>query len=168
MRYLLRNSAFVVVYDPLSPPSKACASCRGFLVHHHFILQPTIQAMVTLSQTSSAKVAPADIQGTPAPADLHITPNGRFLYVSERTSNTIAGYRINIENGALALISHTPTETKPRGFAIDPRGRYLLAVGEISNAMTGYAIDQETGVLTPVFHAPMGKDPNWVEILDIP
>jgi 6-phosphogluconolactonase len=122
----------------------------------------------TLSQTGSAKVAPADAQGTPAPADLHITPNGRFLYASERTSNTIAGYRIDIETGALTLISHTPTETKPRGFAVDPRGRYLLAVGEISNAMTSYAIDQETGVLTPVSHALMGKDPNWVEILDIP
>ena len=122
----------------------------------------------TLTQTSSVKVAPADVQGTPAPADLHVTPNGRFLYASERTSNTIAGYRIDIETGVLTLISHTPTEMKPRGFAIDPRGRYLLAVGEISNAMTCYAIDQETGVLTPVFHAPMGKDPNWVEIHDFP
>jgi 6-phosphogluconolactonase len=99
---------------------------------------------------------------------LHVTPNGRFLYASERTSNTIAGYRIDIETGVLTLISHTPTETKPRRFAIDPRGRYLLAVGEISNAMTCYAIDQETGALTPVSHAPMGKDPNWVEIQDFP
>jgi len=68
----------------------------------------------------------------------------------------------------LTLISHNPTETKPRGFAIDPRRRYLLAVGEISNAMTCYAIDQETGVLTPVFHTPMGGDPNRVEIHNFP
>lgn len=122
----------------------------------------------TLAAASSAKVAPSDVVGTPAPADLHVTPNGRFLYVSERTSSTIAGYRINTETGALTLINHTPTETKPRGFAIDPRGRYLLAVGETSNAMTSYAIDQETGQLTPVFHAPMGTDPNWIEIVDIP
>jgi 6-phosphogluconolactonase len=121
-----------------------------------------------LTLTSSAKVAPSDVVGTPAPADLHVTPNGRFLYVSERTSNTIAGYRVDAETGALTLISHTPTETKPRGFAIDPRGRYLLAVGEISNAMTSYAIDQETGQLSPVFHLPMGQDPNWIEIIDIP
>lgn len=66
------------------------------------------------------------------------------------------------------MVSHTPTETKPRGFAIDPRGRYLLAVGEISNAMTSYVTDQQTGGLTPVFHAPMGQDPSWVEIIDVP
>ena len=122
----------------------------------------------TLTLANSVKVAPRDLNGTPSPADLHITPDGRFLYASERTSNTIAAYRIDLEAGALTLISHTPTETKPRGFAIDPRGRYLLAVGEISNAMTSYAINQQTGVLTPVFQAPMGKDPNWVEIIDIP
>ena len=126
------------------------------------------QTKGTLTQTSSAKVAPPDVAGTPAPADLHITPDGRFLYASERTSNTIAGYRVDIETGALTLIGHVPTETKPRGFAIDPRGRYLLAVGETSNAMTVYAIDQATGALTPLSHLPMGKDPNWVEILDIP
>ena len=40
--------------------------------------------------------------------------------------------------------------------------------GHESGEVVSYAIDQETGVLTPVFHAPMGKDPNWVEILDIP
>lgn len=122
----------------------------------------------TLSMSSSIKVAPSDVVGTPAPADLHVTPNGRFLYASERTSNTIAAYRVNIETGALTLINHTPTETKPRGFAIDPRGHHLLAVGETSNAMTSYAIDQETGQLTPVFRAPMGTDPNWVEIIEIP
>jgi 6-phosphogluconolactonase len=122
----------------------------------------------TLTPASSAKVAPADVNGTPAPADLHITPNGRFLYASERTSNTLAGYRIDVETGALTLISHTPTEEKPRGFAIDPRGRFVLAVGETSNAMTVYAIDQEAGTLTPTFHAPMGKDPNWIEMLEIP
>ncbi|MDR3529225.1 MAG: beta-propeller fold lactonase family protein [Rhodopila sp.] len=122
----------------------------------------------TLALASSAKVAPDDVKGTPAPADLHITPDGRFLYASERTSNTLAGYKVDVETGALTLIGHTPTEAKPRGFAIDPRGHYLLAVGEVSNAMTSYAINQETGALAPVFHLPMGKDPNWVEIVDIP
>lgn len=122
----------------------------------------------TLTPAGSVKVAPAGTKGTPAPADLHITPDGRFLYASERTSNTIAGWRIDPESGALTLIGHAATETQPRGFAIDPRGRYLLAVGQQSNAMTSYAIDQTSGVLTPVFHAPMGRNPNWVEIIDIP
>ena len=108
------------------------------------------------------------VRGAPAPAELHITPNGRFLYASERTSNTITGYRIGRETGTLTLISHTPTETKPRGFAIDPRGKYLLSVGEISNAMTVYAIDPETGTLAPTDHAPMGGDPNWVELPEVP
>ena len=119
-----------------------------------------------LTAAGSTKVAAAGVAGKPA--DLHITPDGRFLYVSERTSNTLVGWRIDAETGALTPIGRTPTEAMPRGFAIDPRGRYLLSVGQDSNAMTSFAIDPTSGALTPVFHIGMGRNPNWVEIVDIP
>jgi 6-phosphogluconolactonase len=123
----------------------------------------------TLTLLTSTAVVPADFKGgAPATADLHATPDGRFLYVSERTSNTLAAYRVDGETGALALVGNYPTETQPRGFNIDPRGRFLLAVGQKSNGMTAYAINQETGALAPLKHYEMGKNPNWVEIVDIP
>jgi 6-phosphogluconolactonase len=61
-----------------------------------------------------------------------------------------------------------PTETQPRGFNIDPSGRYLAAVGELSNGMTIYTIDQSTGRLTKLKSYPVGKQPNWVEFVELP
>jgi 6-phosphogluconolactonase len=121
----------------------------------------------TLTQTSSERSRPPMSRARRPPLIGISRRTGACFTSPSETSNTIGGYRIDIETGVLTLISHTPTETKPRGFAIDPRGR-CCAVGEISNAMTCYAIDQETGVLTPVSRAPMGKDPNWVEIHNFP
>ncbi|WP_330254896.1 beta-propeller fold lactonase family protein [Nocardia sp. NBC_00565] len=123
----------------------------------------------TLTLLDSTSVLPSDFSGpAPATSDLHITPDGRLLYVAERTSNTIAGFRIDEATGALRLLGHTPTETQPRGFGIDPRGEYLIAAGEKSNAITIYTIDHDTGALTPHQHIDVGGDPNWVEIVDLP
>ena len=115
---------------------------------------------------SSAKACP--LCGKPSAADLHITPNGKFLYGSERTSSTLAGFRVNPSDGTLTAIGSVPTEKQPRGFNIDPTGRYLLAVGQLSHALSTYRIDPESGKLTKLKEYPMGQNPNWVEILDFP
>ncbi|WDZ97610.1 beta-propeller fold lactonase family protein [Herbaspirillum sp. WKF16] len=102
-----------------------------------------------------------------ATADLHLTPDGRFLYASERTSNTLTGYRVDGASGKLARVFNIPTETQPRGFNIDPQGRFLLAVGQ-KGGLTSYAIDRDSGALHPLFSYTLGRNPNWVEIIDLP
>jgi len=103
----------------------------------------------------------------PAASDIHVTPDGRFLYAAERKTSMLIGYRIDSKKGTLTPIGRFPTETTPRGFAIDPRGTYLLSVGLDSAAMTVYAIDAASGALEPVGHYPMGTQPNWIEIVDL-
>ena len=98
-------------------------------------------------------------------ADLHLTPDGRFLYASERTSSTIGAFRVDGASGKLTHIGSTPTEKQPRGFAIDPSGRFLVASGEKSDMLAVYAIDQESGALKPVGRYATGKGSNWVEIV---
>src|SRR5260370_9791410 len=98
-------------------------------------------------------------KGEIAAADLHVTPDGRFIYGSEGKTSTLAGFRIDPEKGTLSPIGRTPTETTPRGFAIDPRGKFLLSVGLDSNHMTVYAIRPD-GALDPVKQHAMGKMPN--------
>lgn len=123
----------------------------------------------TLALLNSASVIPADFQGNaPATADLHLTPDGRFLYASERTSSTIAAFQVNRDSGQLTLMGNYATETQPRGFNIDPEGRYLLAVGQKSHGMTTYEIDQKTGALRKLSHLDLGDNPNWVEIISLP
>ena len=101
-----------------------------------------------------------------AAADLHVTPDGRFLYGSERKTNMLVGFRIDSGKGTLSLAGRSATETTPRGFAIDPRGKFLLSVGLDSHNMTIYAI-RPNGTLEPVKQHAMGKMPNWVEIADL-
>ena len=110
---------------------------------------------------------PSGSSDKPSAADLHITPNGKFLYSSERTTSTLAALRIDPETGRLSALGHTPTEGQPRGFAIDPRGRFLLAVGQKSHHLTVYGIDQDTGTLAARERYPMGQNPNWVEIVEL-
>ena len=83
----------------------------------------------TLTEQQFVDAAPADFKEQPAAADLHVTPDGRFLYGSERKTSTLAGYRIDPDKGTLSPIGHFATEKTPRGFNIDPRGRFLLSVG---------------------------------------
>jgi 6-phosphogluconolactonase len=112
-----------------------------------------------------ATALPKGFEGKPWAADIHLTPDGRFLYASERTTSTLAAFSVDPKTGLLTPINSYPTEKQPRGFNIDPTGRYLLAVGQLSNSMTSYAIDKATGKLTRLKEYPMGKNPNWVEIV---
>jgi 6-phosphogluconolactonase len=112
-----------------------------------------------------ATALPKGFEGKPWAADIHLTPNGKFLYASERTTSTLAAFSVDPKTGMLTPIDSFATEKQPRGFNIDPTGRYLLAVGQLSNSMTSYAIDKATGKLTKLGEYPMGKNPNWVEIV---
>jgi 6-phosphogluconolactonase len=98
-------------------------------------------------------------------ADLHLTPNGRFLYASERTGSTLAAFAVDAQSGKLSYLGSTPTERQPRGFAIDPKGRFLVASGEKSDTISVYAIDAASGALRPLQKYPTGKGSNWVEIV---
>jgi 6-phosphogluconolactonase len=98
-------------------------------------------------------------------ADIHMTPNGKFMYISERTSNMLAAFSVDGASGKLTYLSSTPTERQPRGFNIDPKGRFLVATGEKSETISAYAIDQGNGALKLVNNYPTGKGANWVEIV---
>jgi 6-phosphogluconolactonase len=121
----------------------------------------------TLAELHTVPTLPPDFSGKPSAADLHVTPNGRFIYASERTTSTIKGFRIDPESGRFSRCGRWPTETTPRGFAIDPRSRFLLAAGLSSNAMSVAAIDPDTGALAAVRQYRLGEMPNWIEIVDL-
>jgi 6-phosphogluconolactonase len=121
----------------------------------------------TLTPMASVSVLPAGFAGIPWAADIHLSPDGRFLYASERTSSTLAAFRVDSESGSLALIGHYATETQPRGFQIDPAGR-LIAAGEASDGVSVYAIDGQSGELQPRSRLSVGAGPNWVEVITLP
>ena len=98
-------------------------------------------------------------------ADIHMTPNGKFVYISERTTNSFSTLSVDGASGKLTYLSSTPTERQPRGFAIDPKGKFLIATGEKSDTISVYSIDQGSGALKFLNKYPTGKGANWVEVV---
>ena len=98
-------------------------------------------------------------------ADLHLTPNGKFLYMTERTSNSLATFSVDGASGKLTFLGSAPTEKQPRGFAIDPKGRFLVVSGEKSDTISAYAIGEASGAVKLIGKYPTGKGANWVEIV---
>jgi len=97
-------------------------------------------------------------------SDLHLTPNGRFLYAAERTGSTLTALSVDGASGKLTYLGSTPTEKQPRGFRIDPTGRFMIVTGEQSSTISSYAIDGAGG-LKLIGRYPTGKGSNWVEIV---
>ncbi len=98
-------------------------------------------------------------------ADLHLTPNGKFLYMTERTSSSLTTFGVDGASGKLSYLGNTPTEKQPRGFAIDPKGKFLVVSGEKSDTISAYAIDGASGALKLIGKYPSGKGANWVEFV---
>jgi 6-phosphogluconolactonase len=125
-------------------------------------------AQGTMHEVQRTTTLPPGFAGKPWAADLHLTPDGRFLYASERSSSTISAFRVDATTGKLQPLGQAATEKTPRGFAIDPGGRFLVAAGQESNSVSLHAIDAATGALGAPRRVPVGKNPNWVEIVDLP
>ena len=120
-----------------------------------------------LTLKHSANALPPKFSGKPWAAELRMTPDGHFLYASERTASVIASFGVE-EGGRLRLVGHYATETQPRGMDIDPSGRWLVAVGQLSNSLTVHALDPKTGQLNVRGRYATGENPICVEILELP
>jgi len=93
---------------------------------------------------------PRDFDGAVGSADIHVSPDGKFLYCSNRgESNTIGIFSINKSNGQLEWIDHQSTMGKtPRNFNFDPTGNFLLVANQNSDEIVIFKRDKETGLLT--------------------
>lgn len=94
-------------------------------------------------------------------AEIKITPDGRFLYGSNRGHDSLALFAIG-NDGRLTAKGHYPTEATPRFFELDPSGRFAYAVGQGSGRLASYRIDAATGVLTPLEQWDVGESPLWI------
>ena len=103
-----------------------------------------------LQEIQTLSTLPAGVTGGGnSTAETQVHPSGRFVYVSNRGHNTIAGFSVDQSTGKLAPIGHFPTAGRtPRNFGIDPTGEYLLAANQQSDTVVLFRIDPQTGALT--------------------
>ena len=90
-----------------------------------------------------------DFKGEDNSAEIEVDQSGRFLYTSNRGSDTITVFSINREKGTLSRAQVIPSGGKiPRNFAIDPSGKYMAVANQKSDNVVVFAIDHKNGKLT--------------------
>jgi len=82
-------------------------------------------------------------------AETVVHPNGKFVYVSNRTHDTIAVFACDAATGKLTLIQNASAEGKiPRNFCLDPSGKWMIVAHQDSNTAALLKVDQDTGKLS--------------------
>ncbi|MBI6681107.1 lactonase family protein [Pseudomonas viridiflava] len=113
-----------------------------------------------------------DLKDDPTPriwaADVRISPDGKWLFTSERTSSSVSVFKVDPATGKVTFVENYPVEEKqPRNIAVAPNGRWLLVTGEKADKVGSYSI-AEDGALKRVSEAPSGKGALWIEMLSQP
>jgi 6-phosphogluconolactonase len=104
----------------------------------------------SLRRLQTISTLPKSFKGESTGAEVQMAPSGRFLYASNRGSNTIAVFAIDPKKGTISPVEYVPTQGKtPRMFQIDPTGSYLFAANQDSNNVVIFRIDESSGRLTP-------------------
>lgn len=100
-------------------------------------------------------------------ADIHISPDGNFLYASNRgpEEDSISIFSVNQANGNLTLIGHEPTYGKhPRNFAVDPSGKFLLVANQFTSNIIIFRRDIKTGKLSKLPKEIAVKNPSSLQM----
>jgi 6-phosphogluconolactonase len=103
-----------------------------------------------LTRIQRISAAQKDFKGFMQSADIHVSPDGKFLYCSNRgESNTITIFKINETTGKLTVTGYQSTLGKaPRNFNFDPSGNFLLVANQDSDNIIIFKRNKETGLLT--------------------
>jgi 6-phosphogluconolactonase len=153
--------------QPLTPAADSVVSVQPGVGPRHSAFHPTkpyvyvvgeLKGTVDAFHFSGGKLTPIQhlsslpdgFKGDIGSADIHVSPNGKFLYASNRgDANSIVIYAIDQTTGKLTVKGFQSTMGKwPRNFMIDPTGHWLLAANQAGKNVVLFKIDQQTGLLT--------------------
>ena len=146
------NPAFTKVQDGSGP--------RHFTIHPNkkfaYVIQELSGEITAFNYKNGALTAfqtistlPADYTGGKSCADIHISPDGKFLYGSNRIHDSVVIYSIDPLTGKLTYIGNQSVlGKKPRNFMIDPTGKFVLIANQDSDNITIFKRDPIKGTLT--------------------
>jgi 6-phosphogluconolactonase len=109
---------------------------------------------------------PEGFSGQNSSADIHITPDGKFLYGTNRGPNSLAMFKV-LKGGKLEFIGHESTRGEtPRNFTIDPTGKYLLLANQRSDNLIVFRIDPASGKLAFLHEYQNVPGPMCIKFID--
>ncbi|TDH29120.1 lactonase family protein [Segetibacter sp. 3557_3] len=164
----------VMIYDfnasakqPLTPAKKPFEAVTAGNGPRHFTFHPGGKFAYLIEEMNGSVAAyryskkslhfigrtlthPEGYSGAIGSADIHLSPDGRFLYASNRgDENTISIFAVDQQSGKLKTVGHVSTQGKvPRNFTIDPTGNFLLVANQATNNIVIFKRDLQTGLVT--------------------
>ncbi|MFD2885543.1 lactonase family protein [Chitinophaga cymbidii] len=167
-KIVVYNYNYENAFQPLTPGTPPAVGIRPGGGPRHFVFHPNgqhayvvheISGHITCFHYDTSRLIPFQmVASTPASykgnkasgADIHISPDGKFLYMSNRGDlNNLAIFRIDARSGKLTPAGHQSTKGKsPRNFLIDPSGAYLLVANQDSDNIIVFKRNKSTGRLT--------------------
>lgn len=143
--------------EPGSGPRHMVLHPNGKFAYSNEELSVTLAALSVdeetgaLSQIQRLSMLPEGVErdDSMSGADIHVSPDGRFLYASVRGENLLAVYEIDQDNGELTLVEHVSTEgDHPRNFMVDEKGEFAIVANRDSDHIVVFDRDTESGELT--------------------
>jgi 6-phosphogluconolactonase len=118
------------------------------------LTQPSLQTISTV---------PEGHKGQNDNAELQLSADGRFAYVSNRGHDSITTFALDKKTGKLTTIDNVPSGGKsPRDFKLTPNGRFLIVGHQVSDQVVVFPIDPRTGKLgKPVGGTTVSKPVNF-------
>lgn len=97
-----------------------------------------------LREGETVGTLPADFVGDNICSDLHLTPDGKYLYASNRGDDSLTAFRVDAGSGALTLVDRVSCCGRtPRSFCIEPGGAYMLVGNQESDTIAVFAIGED-------------------------
>ena len=143
------KAGFDINLEPASGPRHICFSKDGRFA---YLINEISGKVTTLSYDGKCltpiQYIEADTVNAQGSADIHLSPDGKFLYASNRLkADGIAIFSVNQETGLLAKVGYQLTGIHPRNFVITPDGKYLLVACRDSNLIQIFERNEKTGLL---------------------
>ena len=153
---LLPNTPASAVVQPGSGPRHMTIHPNGRFVYLINELDNTVDVFRRDAETGGLEALqrlptlPEGYEGGPSYcADIHLSPDGRYLYGSNRGHDSIVIYAVDQQTGELSLVGHEPTRGDfPRNFTISPNGSFLYIANQNSSNITVFKRNADTGEMT--------------------
>ncbi|MBN2744161.1 MAG: lactonase family protein [Marinilabiliaceae bacterium] len=145
----------------------------------HFAFHPSSKVMATLNELHqtvdvwmpdstgvyadlchTVLLLPDTLRDGGTAADIHFSPDGRFLYASNRGTHAVVAFAVDANSFELTPVQHyLEGISRPRNFVIDPSGRFLLVANQDGDNIVVLQRDLHTGLLSPTGHQLEVKSP---------
>ncbi len=173
--------------SPLSPEPVLHHPCRAGSGPRHLAFHPNGRWLFVINELdgsvdglalgegskpptplSHARILPPDMSDEPWSAELRISPDGQWLFATDRRAATLSALRIDTATGQLTLVDCLQTDALPRSFALSPDGLTLFVASQETGRLSIIDFNPTQGRMHLQSQLDCGTSPTWVEAIELP